>query len=489
MRAITVMYDSLNRNYLPPYGDTLTIAPNFTRLAEKAVAFDNFYVGSLPCMPARRELHTGRLNFLHRPWGPLEPFDNSMPKILSDNGVYTHCVTDHCHYWELGGAGYLEMFSSCERVRGQEGDAWYGQADGFTHNMDQRRQDPINRRNMPREEDHTHARSFAAGMKFLQENVHSDNWYLHLEYFDPHEPYFVPQKYKDLYAGGDKADFDWPRYGPTAEGSREVVESRINYRALVSMCDHYLGLLLDFMDEHDMWKDTMLVVNTDHGYLIGEHGNFGKNIFPNFDQLAHTPFFAWDPRSGGAGERRDGLAQTIDIAPTILEFFGLERPPEMLGRPIRPLLENRGPIHDHVLFGYFGKHVNITDGRHVYMRCGRESGEGRLNYYTLMPHHIFEPFALEDLARAELTRPDEFAFSRGAPILRVPAANATAPKNTCYMFDDHLKYGDLLFDLASDPGQTRPLRIPAVEDRLAGAMQALLMANEAPPELFRRMGV
>lgn len=63
MRAITVMYDSLNRKYLPNYGDNLSIMPNFRRLAKKTVTFDNFYVGSLPCIPARRELHTGRYNF------------------------------------------------------------------------------------------------------------------------------------------------------------------------------------------------------------------------------------------------------------------------------------------------------------------------------------------------------------------------------------------------------------------------------------------
>ena len=71
MRAITIMYDSLNRKYLPCYGDMVSIMPNFRRLQEKTVTFDRFYVGSLPCIPARRELHTGRYNFMHRCWGPL----------------------------------------------------------------------------------------------------------------------------------------------------------------------------------------------------------------------------------------------------------------------------------------------------------------------------------------------------------------------------------------------------------------------------------
>ena len=61
MRAIMVMYDSLNRHMLAPYGCDWTQTPQFTRLAEHAVTFDNCWVGSMPCMPARRELHTGVL--------------------------------------------------------------------------------------------------------------------------------------------------------------------------------------------------------------------------------------------------------------------------------------------------------------------------------------------------------------------------------------------------------------------------------------------
>ena len=66
MKAVMVMYDSLNRHMLPNYGCDWTLAPNFIRLGERAVTFDNHYVGSMPCIPARRELHTGRHNFLHR---------------------------------------------------------------------------------------------------------------------------------------------------------------------------------------------------------------------------------------------------------------------------------------------------------------------------------------------------------------------------------------------------------------------------------------
>lgn len=98
MKAIMVMYDSLNRRMLSPYGCDWIPTPNFDRLARRSVTFDCNYVGSMPCMPARRELHTGRYNFEHRDWGPLEPFDDSMPEILKNRGIYTHLTTDHLHY-------------------------------------------------------------------------------------------------------------------------------------------------------------------------------------------------------------------------------------------------------------------------------------------------------------------------------------------------------------------------------------------------------
>ncbi len=75
-------------------------------------------------MPARRDLHTGRLNFMHRSWGPLEPFDNSFPEMMRDAGIHTHLVTDHMHYFEDGGSTYHGRFRTWDFIRGQEYDPW-----------------------------------------------------------------------------------------------------------------------------------------------------------------------------------------------------------------------------------------------------------------------------------------------------------------------------------------------------------------------------
>ncbi|MEG2087907.1 MAG: sulfatase-like hydrolase/transferase, partial [Angelakisella sp.] len=71
MKTVFVMMDSLNLQYLSLSGNHRIKTPNLDRLAQRGVVFDTHYAGSLPCMPARREFMTGRLNFLETPWGPM----------------------------------------------------------------------------------------------------------------------------------------------------------------------------------------------------------------------------------------------------------------------------------------------------------------------------------------------------------------------------------------------------------------------------------
>jgi arylsulfatase A-like enzyme len=482
VRAIIVMFDSLNRHMLPPFADTFIHAPNFERLAQRTVTFDNCYSGSMPCMPARREMHTGRYNFLHRSWGPLEPFDDSMPEMLRDAGVYTHLVSDHQHYWEDGGATYHTRYRSWESFRGQEGDPWKAVVDGEPPVADihgrLRRQDQVNRQYMASEELHSQTRTFDAGVEFLETNVDADRWLLQLECFDPHEPFFSAERYKELYPHEyDGPEFDWPDYARVKEPSETVQHARYEYAALVSMCDRSLGRVLDFMDEHDMWDDTMLLVNTDHGFLLGEHGWWAKGVQPWFNELVHIPMFLWDPRTREAGQRRDALVQTIDIAPTMLSFFGVEPTEDMQGHDLARPLADDAPVREGALFGAHGGHVNVTDGRYVYMRGCMDVGNAPLEDLTLMPTRMRSRFAVEDLREMELVEP--LSFTKGLKVLRVPATTWTPP----------YAYGTLLYDLETDPGQQHPLVDDEVELRMLGLLRELMLENDAPESQFARLGI
>ncbi len=486
MRVINVMYDSLNRHFLNPYGCDWTKTPNFSRLAQRAVTFDTCYAGSLPCMPARRELQTGRLNFLHRAWGPVEPFDDSVPEILKKNGVYSHLISDHQHYWEDGGCTFHNRYSSWEIVRGQEGDTWKGEVKDPAvpcHLGRAWRQDLVNRSYIQAEAQQPQTQCFDLGLAFLEKNKREDNWFLQIETFDPHEPFYAMAHYKALYPHHYEGPlFDWPEYKKVTE-SRETVEHvRREYAALLSMCDYSLGRVLDFMDENGMWEDTVLIVNTDHGFLLGEHDCWAKCVHPFYNENAHIPLFVWDPRIGCAGERRKSLVQTIDIPATLLEIFGLPLPPDMEGKPLRPVMEKDSKVHDAVLFGMHGGQVNIADGRYVYMRNYAGAENRPLFNYTHMATHMRKLFTLEEMRTAEMAPP--FRFTKRCPTMKIqyiPDPTSDVEMNE--------KYPDMLFDLETDPGQLHPIRDEAVEQRLIGQMIRLMRENDAPPEQYKRLGL
>ncbi len=493
MRAIMVMYDTLCRRFLPPYGCDRVIAPNFARLAERTVQFQNCYVGSMPCMPARREIHTGRYNFLHRTWGPLEGFDDSMPEQLGRAGIHTHKVTDHYHYWEDGGATYHNRYTTCELIRGQEGDAFHGWAGPVPDHQrcrnrggakprmtfnDLTTQDWINRTQFTTEASMPQTVTFDKGLEFVRRNAAFDNWFCQIETFDPHEPFFTQKAWQALYPHDwDDSVLDWPKYERTADDPRGIEHMRCMYLALVSMCDRNLGRVLDLMDELDLWKDTMLIVNTDHGFLLGEHDWWGKCVMPWYQESAHIPMWMWDPRSGVRGTSRDSLVQTIDLAPTLLEFFGQPIPEHVQGKPLRQVIERDEPIREAALYGIFGGHVNWTDGRYVYMRGPGAAGNQPLFDYTTMPTHMRSRYSVEELRSWQ--RHEGFIHTKGCPVMAFPRGGP----------DRNPERSTRLYDLGSDYAQQTPLHDPALEARIIPQLVRLMAASDAPPEQYQRLGL
>lgn len=486
MKAIVVFFDSLSRHYLPPYGNEWVEAPNFERLAGRCATFDRCYVGSMPCIPGRRDFHTGRGHFLHRSWGPLEPFDDSMPAALSKAGIHTHLATDHYHYWEDGGATYHNRYSTYDFVRGQESDKWIGSVRdpskpdhirGIYH-----RQHWANRPHMEEEAAHPITRTFDCGLDFLRRNAGEENWFLQIECFSPHPPFCASQRFRKKYGlGAEKEHFDWPPYAPRGgEDSDEAIDHlRREYAAVVTQCDHALGRVMDFMDENRMWEDTLLLVTTDHGFLLGEHDWYAFVKPPFWDEVAVKPLFLHDPRFPAGGERRDALVQTVDCPATLLDFFGQPPFDDMEGKPLQRVLEDPdGKLRDYAIFGVFGGHVNVTDGRYVYMRGPAEAENGPLFQYTLLPLHMRQPFPVRDLGKAELAPP--FSFTKGCPLLKIPGQPFMSQPQ---------EWGTLLYDLEKDPQQRNPIKDEEIERRMMGALTALMKANDAPVEQYARLGL
>ncbi len=503
MKAIFVLFDSLNRTAMGCYGRSAVRTPNFDRFAARAVTFDRHFVGSLPCMPARRDLHTGRLNFMHRSWGPLEPFDNSFPELLREAGVHTHLVTDHMHYFEDGGATYHTRFRTWDYIRGQEYDPWKAMVqpplDRFRERYDpahydfeagwKRTQHAINREHFVAEEDFPGPRCFASAFEFLDANRGSDSWLMQIECFDPHEPFHAPERFKEPYrTGWNGGILDWPAYEKVADSPEAIAEIRANYAALVAMCDAYFGRLLDYFDEHDLWRDTALVLSTDHGFLLAEHDWWGKNLMPYYAEISNIPLIVHHPGlAGQAGTRRQALTQTTDLMPTFLDLFGLPVPVEVTGRSLLPVLERDQPVHEAAIFGMFGGPIGVTDGRWTYYLYPEDLYAPGLHEYTLMPMHLHTLFTAAEMKTSKLVEP--FGFTKEMPLLRIDALKDARriPIHDGKRFDPGI--GTTLYDLEADPRQERPLRDPLVEARLDAAMIEILIAHDTPPELYGRYGL
>jgi hypothetical protein len=252
------------------------------------------------------------------------------------------------------------------------------------------------------------------------------------------------------------------------------------------MCDHLLGQLLDYFDEHDLWKDTALVVTSDHGFLLGEHDFWAKNRMNLYEEVAHIPLFLHDPRHPErAGTRSGALTQSIDIAATFLDLFGAEPPPENEGFSLSGMADGT-ERRKGALFGYFGGAVNVTDGRHTYHRFPEDLSKQALYQYTLVPTHIFSPFTPAELADIELSPP--LSFTKGASLLKVPVIDRSPMYNN-YGPGSLLESETRLYDLATDPGQDAPLDDPELETAMTELMSGLMQANGAPPEAFTRLGL
>lgn len=283
MKAILIMMDTCNRHMLQVYNSGAKArTPNIDRLAERSLIFDSHFISSAPCMPARRDILTGRVNFLERGWGPIEPYDVTLPRILRKHGIFTHIVTDHSHYMEIGGEGYLQQYNTWDFQRGQETDVWVSSIkdpeEPEPHLGTVFRQYQCNRTRFTDDADRPTPRTFAAAAEWLRQNEGEDNFFLTVEAFDPHEPFDASEEFRAMYPDDFPCFYEWPRYSElNSEETPEALEHlRNQYYATLSMADKWLGKLLDEVDRQELWKDTCIIFTSDHGHMLGEHGVTGK---------------------------------------------------------------------------------------------------------------------------------------------------------------------------------------------------------------------
>ena len=488
MKCVFIVLDTVRRDFLSAYGNDWVHTPSLDRLAKRGVVFDNHWVGSLPCMPARREFMTGRYNFIYRGWGPIEPYDDTLPGELRKHDVFTHLLTDHYHYFELGGENYHTAFNTWDFFRGQENDWWASHVDrmALPDHLGQLTQQSFgNRKLQQREEDFSGPKTAQSAIEWLKTNQATDDWFLQVEIFDPHEPFYCTEEYRAMYQDDyDGPFYDWPSYDEVHESPEAIAHIRKCYAGLLTMTDHWVGRIFDTLDDLGIWDDTLVVFTTDHGTMLAEHDFWMKNIMPLYNEIVRIPLIASFPGNTGAGTRTAALTQTIDLMPTFLDYFDVPPPPHVQGCSLRGVPDGE-TIRGDGIFGYFGMAMNVTDGRYVYMRNPVNEDAGPLYAYTAMPTGgLNRWYPREVYDRVETGR--YFGHTYNLPLYKIPTVGKV-PRH----HPDEASYAgrNQLFDIREDPRQQRPLSDPVLEARFTDRIASHLNACEAMPEQFTRLGI
>ena len=494
--VVMILLDSLNRHMLGCYGGTEFKTPNIDRLAARGVRFTRHYVGSLPCMPARHDILCGALDFLWRPWGSVEIWEDAITTRLHQAGVVSQLITDHPHLFETGGENYHVDFTAWDYQRGHEGDPWKTRPDPSWAGAPK-----FGRGHMPYDDSRGHfrgeadfpgPRTLAAGARWLEDNAGAhDRFFLMIDEFDPHEPFDTPEPYASLYdPDWQGAHLIWPPYvvGAQEKGvltERQAKQVRASYGGKLTMIDAWLGRMLDALDENRLWDDTLVILCTDHGHYLGEKDIWGKPGAPLYQPIAHIPMLMAVP--GAAPGICDALTTSVDLFATLEAIFGLEPARQRThGVSLLPLLSGEArEVRDHVLAGVWGREVHLIEKDRKYVRAPAGANAPLAIYsnrWSTMPTHVIPRYQALPLPddRAVLDRMP----GSGVPVLRqIWEAGDAVPFWAASRFQ-----GNKLFDLAADPGEETSLIGGAEETAAAGRLAAALAAIDAPAAQFQRLG-
>jgi arylsulfatase A-like enzyme len=396
VNVIILMNDSLRLDHVGAYGmpapwkrlgrpdgEPFIHTPSLDRLAKESAIFDRFYVSSYPTIPCRTDLFTGRYSFPHRPWQPLEAEDVVLSELARRAGYLPVLFFDTP---PLGNddANFTRGFAGWQWIRGQHGDRWNidpidPPLPAAPYKLKGTPQTKLYLRNAADrvyERDWMCARTISATMDWLERNRArgrpdgEPGFVLYVDMWDPHEPFDAPSfdlaRYADPSFNGDQIIY--PQYGrPDYFSPEEHNHVRALYASLVTLSDRWLGHLLDKLEVVGLSDHTMVVHLTDHGHLFGEHDLQGKPGGPLgklYEPTIRIPLMIRHPHGIGAGTRVQGLAQHVDLLPTVLEFLDIPTPQEIDGRSLWPIIRGeRDRIRDHSFSGRYPNELAAVLGQ------------------------------------------------------------------------------------------------------------------------------
>ncbi len=382
---ILLITDTFRYDNLLDRGERTVRTPELNKFGqERAVSVDGFYVGSFPTIPHRTDVATGVTGWIRYGWQPIDKSSpNHIAALLRQAGYVSQLICDCPHLFP---ARFDRAFDAAYQTRGQEGDV------PLLHLNDEvlellpetkTRRDPRVRGallpNLHRwtnryyevEEDTFAARTGRAAIRWLEENYKVNPFFLWVDFFDPHEPWDPPEymvrRYDPAYHGEPMFH---PNYGPSdIYSENELTNLWAHYAAEAELVDRWLGRVLQKLDDLDLWDDSLVIITSDHGMSIGEHGRTGKSniwesdkrFWPIYPEIAHVPFLI----AGGElpqGVNRNFWAQAADILPTCCDLAGITITPSepLNGRSFAQALMHGESHREHIVSGC---HIKPKDGK------------------------------------------------------------------------------------------------------------------------------
>ena len=345
--VVVIVSDNFRRDHLGAYGNPNIRTPYLDEFARSSVVFDGHVISSFPTMPARADILTGSFSYTFMGWEPLPSGLQTLPGLLSRTGYLTMGIVD-TPFFVRGGYGYDRGFDDFVWVRGQGDDT-----------RPQERSDY--RATWRSESDRLVARTVTEAEHWLERH-YKENFFLYVDTWDPHEPWDAPEYYTAMYRPGYEGRQLYPSYGNWEEAglTRDDIDlAHAMYCGEVTMVDFWMGRLLAKLDVLGLRDNTIIFFLSDHGFYFGKAEWINDNWAtvtegttvpswlpeswlltvgwsPLYQELTRVPLILHAP--GLTPGHRQALITAPDLAPTILELAGVERPSAMQGKSFLDVL-------------------------------------------------------------------------------------------------------------------------------------------------------
>ncbi len=354
MNVIVITLDTLRRDHLGCYGAKTVRTPSIDAFAKMATRFDRAYCTSFPTVPMRTDCFTGNTNFPRYGWKPLGDEEVLLTEVLAEAGYYTGFVTDTLNMlpakFDRGFHETHPIKPPPENTMKPEEVSFYGvPQEHYRQYGGQYQRQMAAMSHFQHEADWFVACTARKACEFLEENYKRDKFFLWVDTFEIHEVWHPPAHYVEVYSPNyEGLDYMFPNYGyiDMYPERKYIDRLRARYAGEVTLTDRWIGHLLRQIEELGLFKNTMIVIQSDHGMYLGEHKRMGKHTvdysdpWPLYEEVAAIPLLVWLPGSRKTKRRAPALAQPADLMPTILDACGVKGP-KMYGKSWLPLMTGK----------------------------------------------------------------------------------------------------------------------------------------------------